>query len=87
MRECRVCHTDTGDRKLPSRRVYELPDFVFFSHGKHSAAKVECSACHGDVMQQATIVAQQEVKMKWCVDCHRSAKAHIACNTCHELGQ
>jgi len=87
MKQCRVCHVDMTDRKIPVRRIYEAPDFVFFSHGRHAAAKVACNRCHGDVMQQEVLQAQQAVKMKWCVDCHRSNQASITCTTCHELGQ
>jgi len=39
------------------------------------------------MMQQEVVQLQQPVKMKWCVDCHRSNKASITCNICHELGQ
>ncbi|MCU1260109.1 MAG: hypothetical protein JWO80_2994, partial [Bryobacterales bacterium] len=68
-------------------RVYEAPDFVFFSHAKHAAARVECKGCHGDVMLQEFVQLQQPVKTKWCVDCHKASRAPTACNTCHELGQ
>jgi hypothetical protein len=85
MKQCKVCHVGMAERNIPSRRVYEVPDFVFFSHGKH--AKAECKSCHGDVLLQEVVQAQQMVKMKWCVDCHKDNKAAVACNTCHELGQ
>jgi len=83
---CKVCHVDIA-RKILSQRIYEVPDFVFFSHAKHAAANVDCKSCHGDVLAKASVTAQQPVKMKWCVDCHKSSKAPVACNTCHELGQ
>ncbi|MGI8989698.1 MAG: cytochrome c3 family protein [Bryobacteraceae bacterium] len=84
---CNVCHVDMTARKIPSRRVYELPDFVFFNHGTHATAKIECLSCHGDVMSRDTVQAEHPMKMKWCVDCHKQSKAAAACNTCHELGQ
>ena len=87
MKQCHVCHVDMADRKIPSRRIYEVPDFVFFSHGKHAEAKIECKSCHGDVLQQEVVQAQQTVKMKWCVGCHKSNQASISCTLCHELGQ
>jgi hypothetical protein len=87
LKQCQVCHVDMAARTIPVVRVYELPDFVFFSHAKHATANVECKTCHGDVSQQTVIAAQQPVKMKWCVDCHRTNNAPIKCNTCHELGQ
>jgi c(7)-type cytochrome triheme protein len=75
------------DHPIPSRRVYELPEFVLFSHRAHSTAEVECSKCHGAVMEQETVKLQQPLKMKWCVDCHKQNKAAVSCNLCHELGQ
>lgn len=85
--QCKVCHVDMAEREIPSQRIYEVPDFVFFSHGKHATAKVECKSCHGDVMQQESVKLQQTVKMKWCVDCHKTSTAPTGCTTCHELGQ
>ena len=46
---------------MPWVRVYDTPDYVFWSHGAHLAAKVDCVECHGrvadqDVMQQQTDV-------------------------------
>jgi len=87
MKQCQVCHVSMAERTIPSRRVYEVPDFVFFNHGKHAVANVECHTCHGDVSKQVTIMVHQPVRMKWCVDCHKTSKAPVGCNTCHELGQ
>ena len=36
---------------------------------------------------EEVVQAQQTVKMKWCVDCHKSNQASISCTLCHELGQ
>lgn len=85
--QCKTCHVDIRERLIPSQRIYSLPDFVFFNHGRHAAAKVECVACHGNVMQQEKIELAQAMKMKWCVDCHKQNKAAVTCTTCHELGQ
>lgn len=76
-----------ADRQIPAQRVYDLPDFVFFSHGKHALAKIECQSCHGDVMARDTVEVEYPLKMKWCLDCHKQRRAVIACNACHELGQ
>lgn len=67
-------------------RVYRLPDFVFFSHAKHAKAKVDCSDCHGPVHKRVVLTAEKPAtKMSFCVDCHKSKKASIECNLCHEL--
>ncbi|HYM11766.1 MAG TPA: cytochrome c3 family protein [Bryobacterales bacterium] len=99
--ECMLCHNnlkkdsspirklveyDKEKKPVPWVRVYLLPDFVFFSHAKHAAAKVECAACHGPVAQRS-VLAEIHVKMKTCIDCHRMRGASIECNLCHELAQ
>jgi len=84
---CQTCHTEKAEQPLPSRRVYKLPDFVFFSHARHNAAKVHCAACHGDVKAQTKIELHRSTKMAACVDCHKETKATLVCNACHELGQ
>lgn len=81
---CRTCHTEKAEQPIPSRRVYKLPDFVFFSHARH---KMECAACHGDVKAQAKLEAHRSTKMAACVDCHKEHSATVVCNACHELGQ
>jgi hypothetical protein len=100
--QCMVCHRavkqDSPEiralaalpkdaRIAPADPVYKLPDFVFFSHARHGAAKVECQSCHGDIWQQDQIKAAVAIKMRFCVDCHRARKASVACNICHELNQ
>ncbi|HTM48130.1 MAG TPA: cytochrome c3 family protein [Bryobacteraceae bacterium] len=96
-----VCHQEVAKDKEPIRKlaglaretaivpetpVYRLPDFVFFSHGKHKS-KVACEACHGNVWAGDTVKLQLSLKMKACVDCHRENKATIVCTACHELSQ
>ena len=39
-------------------RVYQLPDFVFFSHAKHSEAEVACTKCHGPVEKPGDLVTR-----------------------------
>ncbi|MEJ7605859.1 MAG: cytochrome c3 family protein [Bryobacteraceae bacterium] len=85
--QCKSCHVDMPERKIPLQLVHELPEFVFFSHGSHATAKVECAVCHGNVAAQEVVSLHQPLKMKWCVDCHKQNKAPASCNTCHELGQ
>jgi formate-dependent nitrite reductase cytochrome c552 subunit len=87
LEQCRSCHVDVSERKIPLQVLHELPDFVFFSHGVHTNANIECARCHGNVAAQEVVNLQQPLKMKWCVDCHKQEKAATRCNTCHELGQ
>ncbi|MEO8126001.1 MAG: cytochrome c3 family protein [Bryobacteraceae bacterium] len=95
--KCLVCHKRDGDGRaglpgevldhIPSQRLYNLPDFVFFSHARHGAAKVECRSCHGDVAARDVLAVEHPPTMKACIACHRERKAAVGCTTCHELGQ
>ncbi len=74
-------------KSLPWARVYQIPDYVFFSHAKHVGAKVDCAACHGSVTRSDTLRREVRINMKFCMDCHRARSARNECNVCHELGQ
>lgn len=70
-----------------SRRVFRAADFVFFSHGSHASAKVECASCHGAVYRTNALKHEGQMKMSYCMDCHKQRRATIECNACHELAQ
>ena len=74
-------------KPIPWTRIYKVRDYVFFSHAKHAAAKIECAACHGPVERRAVLSREVNLNMKFCVDCHRARGASIDCNHCHELNQ
>jgi hypothetical protein len=58
------------NNRLRWRRVYDLPDFVFFDHSIHIHKGVGCSSCHGEVDQMPLMWKAYPVYMKWCLDCH-----------------
>lgn len=68
-------------------RVYEVPDFVFFSHASHVRAEVECAACHGPIQQRDVLAKEVSTGMTACMDCHTQKKVSNECYLCHELGQ
>jgi hypothetical protein len=72
---------------FPSRQVYTVADFVFFSHARHRKAGIDCAHCHGAVGEREVITKEVPTTMKYCVDCHKARRASQDCNTCHELGQ
>jgi len=76
--KCRVCHAamDLPSKITPEKPVFVLPDFVVFSHARHKTA---CETCHGE--------HPLAMKMKACVDCHKSNKAVVTCTACHDLSQ
>ena len=99
--KCMVCHREVAKDTeaiqrlaalandttiVPEKPLYTLPDFVFFSHAKHKE-KVSCDTCHGNVWAGDAVKLQLSMKMKGCVDCHKSSRATVTCTACHELSQ
>lgn len=72
-------------KPIPWVRVYKIQDFVFFSHKRHAAANVACSACHGKVCESDVLKQEVKLSMMFCVSCHRDRKATVKCNACHTL--
>ena len=66
------------------RRIYALPDYVYFSHRPHVAAKVACAQCHGDVPSMRRITRVSSLSMGWCLGCHEARHASLDCVTCHK---
>jgi len=71
-------------RPIAWKRVYALPDFIYFSHKRHVKAGVACSMCHGDVAGMKRVRRVNELIMGWCVSCHRVRGASRDCATCHK---
>ena len=97
--KCMVCHREVAKDAVPIQRlaavdkdtaivpeksVYQLADFVFFSHARH---KVSCDSCHGNVWASDVVKQKLSMKMKACVDCHKANHATVTCTACHELSQ
>lgn len=78
---------DYAKRKvdIPWQRVYGYPaaSHVRFQHAPHIRAKVDCSTCHGDLTMMTVAERSVDLKMGYCVDCHRARKAPNDCLTCH----
>lgn len=69
---------------IPWVRVYNVPDFVYFSHRMHIAAGLQCAACHGDMTKQIQTYQANTLNMGFCITCHRASQAPIECYTCHK---
>jgi hypothetical protein len=69
---------------IPWVRVYEIPDFVYFTHRRHISSGIGCKTCHGEVEKMSRIQKVSSLKMGWCVKCHRRNKASTDCITCHK---
>lgn len=69
-------------------RVYDQPDFVFFSHQPHVAtAKLSCTECHGDVANMTLATKARRMTMGFCLACHKLQEERdrlIDCQICHK---
>src|SRR5450755_768566 len=71
-------------KSIPWVSIYELQDYVYFSHETHaSKSKIGCANCHGPVAERDVIAIEKPISMVACMDCHRSSGAPLNCNTCH----
>jgi hypothetical protein len=64
-------------RPLRWRRVYQLPEFVYFDHSAHVSHGVGCVECHGRVDLMGQVHAATPLTMQWCLDCHRDPAPHL----------
>lgn len=72
------------NRAIEWARVYRLPDFVSFSHRRHTGkAQLACDACHGDVGSQDVLAKSKSIGMASCQSCHDARKANNGCDACH----
>jgi hypothetical protein len=87
--------TETPLRPIVWQKVYDVSDFAYFDHSRHTvAARLDCSECHGAVDTMREIKRVTSVKMGWCIDCHRKepgawqqdgreSRGPIECTSCH----
>ncbi len=59
------------------RRVYRLPDHVYFSHAPHVRNGIGCTTCHGAVGEMPLTAQATPMTMEWCLDCHRDPAPHL----------
>ena len=72
------------EEPIPWVRVYEVPDHVYFTHRMHiRRAGLECVDCHGEVERMDRLRPPRELKMGFCLECHRPRGASTDCWTCH----
>ncbi len=59
------------------KRLYKLPDFVYFNHSIHIAKGVGCASCHGQIDAMPLTARVAPLTMQWCLDCHRNPAQHL----------
>lgn len=60
-----------SERGISWRRVYDIPDFVYFHHGVHVRNGIACESCHGSVQDMARVYRANSFTMDFCLSCHR----------------
>jgi hypothetical protein len=68
------------------RKLFKMPDHVFYSHRRHAAlGEIPCETCHGDVATSTTPPERPLVRvtMGFCTECHEDRKVGAECTTCH----
>lgn len=65
------------DKPIKWKRVYDLPDFVYFNHSIHVNKGVGCSTCHGRVDLMPLTYQAASLQMEWCLQCHRQPELFI----------
>ena len=79
----KLAEFDREGREIPWLPIYKIPDYVEFSHDRHSREK--CRICHGPVQECDVLRKESDISMKGCIACHRSRGVSIKCNLCHQI--
>ena len=83
----RLAEFESGGEAVPWKRVYRVPDFVWFSHASHvDDAAVECETCHGPVAEREVLFQEKPTTMASCMECHARHNAPNDCDLCHDPG-
>ncbi len=99
---CQNCHSDqplsgspeekkllqyiTEGKEIPWKRIYRVPNHVYFSHRRHVVGgEIECKVCHGDVAEftEPVVSPAVPVTMENCMRCHKQRKITNDCLACH----
>jgi Cytochrome c7 and related cytochrome c/Class III cytochrome C family len=89
---CMTCHSEIwknsamlepvrasyrDNKPIEWTRVNMLPEFVYFDHSIHVAKGIGCTTCHGPVGTMPLTWAGGELKMSWCLNCHRHPEDYV----------
>jgi hypothetical protein len=101
IQQCAECHFDAitdsatearlieyieAGEPIPWRQVYSVPDHVYFSHRRHTAAaEIDCQTCHGAVPERVVPLGRPlvPISMGGCIDCHDRSGVSNDCISCH----
>ncbi|MGA9342393.1 MAG: cytochrome c3 family protein [Rhodanobacteraceae bacterium] len=72
-----LIHAFRSGVPLHWKRLYKLPDFVYFNHSIHIAKGVGCVTCHGKIDEMPLTERVATLTMQWCLGCHRNPERHL----------
>ena len=72
------------EEQIPWVRLYQVPQYTYFTHKWHVRADLSCDECHGDIGNSVRAVRHINIEMAWCLDCHEQRQAPVDCLTCHK---
>ena len=84
--EAKLVRYISKKEKIHWIQVHRLPDHAYFSHRRHVAmGKVACQECHGNVPEMTLPFTKPwvELKMKFCIQCHKKKHVTTDCAACH----
>jgi ferredoxin len=58
-------------------QVTSIPNYVYFNHSAHINRGVACVSCHGRIDQMPMTYQAVEMKMSWCLACHRQPDSRL----------
>lgn len=75
----------TNNEPIEWVEVHEMPPYVHFPHMRHVNASppVSCQDCHGQVQEMVQVYQVANLKMGWCLDCHKARNVTTDCTACH----
>ena len=65
------------NKPIEWRRVYKVPEYVYFNHSIHVNKGVGCVSCHGRVDEMPAVEKATPLTMGWCLECHRRPERNI----------
>jgi hypothetical protein len=101
--QCALCHSDLDQEKPEEERAAALfegstfraahagrqSEEILFSHQRHAALGLECTACHAQVAEDEGTLAQRGLELRLsmdaCVACHAASSGPLLadCAACH----
>lgn len=62
---------------VPWVRVHKLSEFAYFDHSAHVTRGIGCVSCHGRIDKMEVVYQDKDLRMKFCLDCHRRPELHL----------